>query len=185
MDDKQRLALGIHCRWYKNVMHGLTIEEIPDDEGDYVQVYWVCTSLGEPWVCLPDTTPQHVRVARLNVRVMTGDLDAEIQSFPPFEGTERHFLRAQIARIAAATSISPQGFYTFGSGEEEEDIDMEEAGDMNFNLNPFYQGHTIKDLVDPSLGYWVHHGRHILPQGRTIWWNPRADMLVTFDIHMT
>lgn len=51
--------------------------------------------------------------------------------------------------------------------------------DMNYNLNPFYQGHTIKDLVDPSLGYWVHHGRHILPQGRTIWWNPRAEMMVT------
>ncbi|XP_013170636.1 PREDICTED: radial spoke head protein 6 homolog A [Papilio xuthus] len=146
-------------------------------QGVNKKVYWVCTSLGSPWVCLPDITPQHVRVARLTVRVMTGDLDAEIQSFPPFEGTERHYLRAQISRIAAATSISPQGFFTFGSGEEEEDIDMEEAGDMNFNLNPFYQGHTIKDLVDPSLGYWVHHGRHILPQGRTIWWNPRADMM--------
>ncbi|XP_068619339.1 radial spoke head protein 6 homolog A [Battus philenor] len=145
-------------------------------QGVNKKVYWVCTSLGSEWVCLPDTTPQHINVARLTVRAMIGDLDAEIQTFPPFEGTERHYLRAQIARIAAATSISPQGFYTFGSGEEEEDIDMEEAGDMNFNLNPFYHGHTIKDLVDPSLGYWVHHGRHILPQGRTIWWNPHADM---------
>ncbi|CAH2244835.1 jg23046 [Pararge aegeria aegeria] len=101
----------------------------------------------------------------------------EVLTFPPFEGTERNYLRAQIARIQAATSISPQGFYTFGSGEEEEDIDMEEgAGDLAFNPNPFYQGHTLKDLLDPNLTYWVHHGRYILKQGRTLWWNPNAGM---------
>ncbi|CAG5004318.1 unnamed protein product [Parnassius apollo] len=145
-------------------------------QGVNKKVYWVCNLPGDPWTCLPDATPEQIRVARLSLRAMTGDLDAEVQTFPLFEGTERHYLRAQIARIAAATSISPQGFYTFGSGEEEEDIDLEEAGDMNFNQNPFYQGHTIKDLVDPELAYWVHHGRHILKQGRTIWWNPRPEM---------
>lgn len=47
-------------------------------------------------------------------------------------------------------------------------------GDMAFNPNPFYQGHTLKDLLDPNLSYWVHHGRYILKQGRTIWWNPNV-----------
>ncbi|XP_073950126.1 radial spoke head protein 6 homolog A-like isoform X2 [Choristoneura fumiferana] len=145
-------------------------------QGINKKVFWVCNVPGEPWVCLPDLTPDHVRVARLTVRCMTGDLDAEIQTFPPFDGTERHYLRAQIARIQAATSVAPQGFYTFGSGEEE-DIDMEEGmGDMEFNVNPYYHGHTLKDLLDPNLTYWVHHGRHILKQGRTIWWNPMAGM---------
>ncbi|KAJ8714252.1 hypothetical protein PYW08_007872 [Mythimna loreyi] len=145
-------------------------------QGVNKKVYWVCNRPGDQWICLPDLTPNHIKVARLCVRCMTGDLESEVITFPPFEGTERHFLRAQIARIAAATSISPQGFFTFGSGEEEEDIDMEEGGDMQFNLNPFYQGHTLKDLLDSNLTYWVHHGRHILKQGRTIWWNPNADM---------
>ncbi|CAH0728637.1 unnamed protein product, partial [Brenthis ino] len=146
-------------------------------QGVNKKVYYVCNQLGDPWICLPDVTPDQIRVARLSVRCMTGDLDAEVITFPPFNGTERNFLRAQIARIQASTSISPQGFYTFGSGEEEEDIDLEEgAGDLAFNPNPFYQGHTIKDLLDPNLTYWVHHGRHILKQGRTIWWNPNADM---------
>ncbi|CAH4038157.1 unnamed protein product [Pieris brassicae] len=146
-------------------------------QGVNKKVYWVCNLPGESWICLPDLTPVQVRVARLSVRCMTGDLDAEIQTFPPFEGTERNYLRAQIARIQAATSISPQGFFTFGSGEEEEDIDMEEgAGDLAFNPNPFYQGHTLKDLLDTNLTYWVHHGRHILKQGRTLWWNPNAGM---------
>lgn len=55
----------------------------------------------------------------------------QVLTFPPFEGRERHYLHAQICRIAAATSVSPQGFYTFGSGEEEEDLDMEEgAGEL-------------------------------------------------------
>ncbi|XP_063538919.1 radial spoke head protein 6 homolog A isoform X1 [Cydia strobilella] len=146
-------------------------------QGVNKKVYWVCNVPGEAWTCLPDVTPDQIRVARLTVRCMTGDLETEIQTFPPFEGTERNYLRAQIARIQASTSISPQGFYTFGSGEEEEDIDMEEGmGDMAFNPNPFYRGHTIKDLLDPDMTYWVHHGRHILQQGRTIWWNPNAGM---------
>ncbi|CAG9789520.1 unnamed protein product [Diatraea saccharalis] len=141
------------------------------------KVYWVCSQPGEQWICLPDVTPEQLRVARLTVRCMTGDLDAEVLTFPPFEGTERNYLRAQVARIAAATSVSPQGFFTYGSGEEEEDIDLEEgAGDLAFNPNPFYQGHTLKDLLDPDLTYWVHHGRYILKQGRTLWWNPNADM---------
>ncbi|CAG9565720.1 unnamed protein product [Danaus chrysippus] len=145
-------------------------------QGVNKKVFYVCNQPGEPWICLPDVTPDQIRVARLTVRCMTGDLDAEVLTFPPFEGTERNYLRAQLARIQAATSISPQGFYTYGSGEEE-DIDLEEgAGDMAFNPNPFYQGHTLKDLVDPNLTYWVHHGRYILNQGRTIWWNPNAGM---------
>lgn len=60
---------------------------------------------------------------------------SQVITFPPFEGTERNFLRAQIARIQAATAISPQGFYTYGSGEEEEDIDLEEgAGNHDISM---------------------------------------------------
>lgn len=43
--------------------------------------------------------------------VMTGDLNASIDSNPPFPGKERHFLRAQLARIFAATEICPKGLY--------------------------------------------------------------------------
>ena len=40
---------------------------------------------------------------------MTGNLNATIDSNPPFPGKERHFLRAQIARITHATTIIPKG----------------------------------------------------------------------------
>lgn len=53
---------------------------------------------------------------------MTGDLNAEINSNPQFPGKERHLLRAQLARIFAATAISPKGLF---------EID-EETGLMKF-----------------------------------------------------
>ncbi|XP_041969364.1 radial spoke head protein 6 homolog A [Aricia agestis] len=145
-------------------------------QGVNKKVFYACNSPGDEWVRLPDVTPDQIRVARQTIRCMTGDLDAEVISFPVFSGCERNFLRAQLARVQAATAVSPHGFYTFGSGEEEEDIDMaEDMGDLEFNPNAFYEGHTLRDLADPALTSWVHHGRHILQQGRTIWWNTRAD----------
>lgn len=47
-------------------------------------------------------------------------------SYPPFNGTEANYLRAQIARISAGTQISPAGFYLF-----EEDEDEEEEAERN------------------------------------------------------
>ena len=31
----------------------------------------------------------------------------------------------------------------------------------------------MRELADSSLANWVHHVQHILPQGRTKWWNPK------------
>jgi hypothetical protein len=45
-------------------------------------------------------------------------------TFPPFPGTERNYLRAQIARISAATHVSPIGVFKFEEeGEEEEEAE--------------------------------------------------------------
>jgi radial spoke head protein 4A len=41
--------------------------------------------------------------------VFTGNLNATIDSNPPFPGKERHLLRAQIARITYGTVIIPKG----------------------------------------------------------------------------
>jgi hypothetical protein len=38
-------------------------------------------------------------------------LNASIDSNPAFPGKERHFLRAQIARITHSTVIIPKGLY--------------------------------------------------------------------------
>lgn len=52
-------------------------------------------------------------------------------TYPTFPGNEKHYLRVQIARISAATHVSPIGFYKFPKGggdeeEEEEEVPEEE-----------------------------------------------------------
>ena len=57
-------------------------------------------------------------------KFLTGRLDAPIVAYPPFNGNEANYLRAQIARVSAGTQISPTGFYKFdeeGEGEGEEE----------------------------------------------------------------
>ena len=54
----------------------------------------------------------------------------QVVSYPPFPGSEAHYLRAQIARISATTHISPLGYYMFDEDEEEE----EEGAGKNTNM---------------------------------------------------
>jgi len=56
--------------------------------------------------------------------VITGDLNASIDSNPSFPGKERHFIRAQIARISHGTYIVPKGLYELD--EETEEVKLAE-----------------------------------------------------------
>ncbi|CAH8840240.1 unnamed protein product [Trichobilharzia szidati] len=145
---------------------------IPPEEsgkGTNRKAYYVCNILGEKWIRLPDVTPEQIVTSRMIKYFCTGNLEAEINSYPTFPGTEKNFLRAQIARISGSTIISPINYYQFNEDEEEE---MEEdASRENFVENSEYEPMTIYDLTDPSLSNWVHHTAYILPQGRTVWWN--------------
>ena len=68
-------------------------------KGSNTSVFWVTHDLVDDWIQLPEATPEHILIARLMVRTLTGNLNAQIDSCPPFPGKERHFLRAQLARI--------------------------------------------------------------------------------------
>ncbi|XP_076289403.1 radial spoke head protein 4a [Lasioglossum baleicum] len=150
--------------------------EVPSEDigtGVNSKVYFVCNEPGlNKWIELPPVTPQQILIARQIVRCCTGNLDTTFHTFPPFPGTERNYLRAQIARISAATSISPIGFLTFGGEDEEEELgeEMEEGGKLS--ENPHYDPLPIKELVDSSMANWCHHAQYILKQGRITWWNP-------------
>ena len=85
---------------------------------------WFSTA-GDKWKKLPHVTPAQIAIARQINKLFTGRLDAPMNTFPPFPGTEENYLRAQIARISATTQISPQGYFQPEEGEEEED---EEGG---------------------------------------------------------
>ncbi|XP_076665778.1 radial spoke head protein 4a [Andrena cerasifolii] len=150
--------------------------EIPAERigsGVNVKVYFVCNEPGlDQWIELPPATPQQILIARQIVRYCTGNLGAPVHTFPPFPGTEKNYLRAQIARISAATLISPIGFFTFGGEDEEEELEEEPEEGGALSENPHYDPLPIKDLVDSSMSNWCHHAPYILKQGRTVWWDP-------------
>nr|XP_015842714.1 radial spoke head protein 6 homolog A isoform X2 [Peromyscus maniculatus bairdii] len=146
---------------------------IPKEEsrtGANKYLYFVCNEPGRPWTRLPHVTPAQIVSARKIKKFFTGFLDTPVVSYPPFPGNEANYLRAQIARISAATHISPLGFYQFGEeeGDEEEEGG---AGRDSFEENPDFEGIPVLELVD-SMANWVHHTQHILPQGRCTWVNP-------------
>lgn len=90
-------------------------------------------------------------------------------SFPPFPGTEAHYLRAQIARISAATQLAPQDFYHLrldsdDDGEDEEG--NEEVVQVECEENEEYVAQPLDEM---ELELWVHCRPYILPQGRVTW----------------
>jgi len=145
---------------------------IPTEErgtGSNKYTFFVCNKAGDEWIRLPDVTPAQISGARKIRKMFTGKLDQPICSYPPFPGDESNYLRAQIARISAGTHISPLGYYQFDEDDEGEEED--EEGKTDFVENPEFEGIPVRDLADPSLANWVHHVLHILPQGRTNWYN--------------
>ena len=86
--------------------------------------------------------------------IFTGDLNADIDTNPTFDGKERHLLRATLARIFHATAIVPKGL--FG-------IDEEGTGEVKFAEDfSFPKTDELK-----SLEAWANVHPIILKAGRT------------------
>lgn len=90
---------------------GLDPQAEPRGTGVNELAYWVTDNLLNDWVQLPDAQPKHIIASRKIKHIFTGDLNAKINSNPPFPGKERHLLRAQLARIFHATTIAPNKMY--------------------------------------------------------------------------
>ena len=116
-------------------------------------VFWVTDNLLSDWIQLPDCKPEHIVAARQIKHILSGDLNAAINSNPSFPGKERHYLRAQIARIHAATSINPKGLL---------EID-EETGQLKFAEEFALPG--TEELR--NVENWVNVPQSILKSGRT------------------
>lgn len=182
------------ARWYpdkdhknyveKNVMPDPPRKKLPVDvqlepmgKGLNRYSYWVCSYANAPWTHLPDVTPQQLNSARLIKKYFTGDLDATINSYPAFPGKEINYLRAQIARIASASQISPAGALNKHEDEEEEEEDEEE--EEGAPKKP--REEKTRPLTDPAeeapeleegikslanAENWVHHYQYVYKTGR-------------------
>ena len=95
----------------------------PRGTGANSTVFWVTNNVvtGD-WVQLPDVQPQHIEAACKIKKMLSGNLQAKVDSCPAFPGLEKHLLRAQLARIQHSTEIVPVGLYE--PGEEEGTIKL-------------------------------------------------------------
>ncbi|CAL8103283.1 unnamed protein product [Calicophoron daubneyi] len=127
--------------------------------------YFACTNLGtDEWFRLPPARPEHIYHARYIRRFFTGKPDAPVARSPgalgDFPGLEVHLLRAQIARITAATWISPAGLYEI---DEEAEIEEGEQPETLMEVEEF-EPPQFEELLDQAN--WQHTRPYILPQGR-------------------
>lgn len=156
-------------------------------------VYYAASSLDTTqWAQLPDITPQQVTAARLLRNAFTGDLEAEVPSHPRFPGVEKHYLRAQIARITCTTKVAPKDMFTTEGAlpDEEEDDDgnpiplpsvvpaypavppllpqdppEEDDTEAIQQVAVWYRGYSDDELLQGK--YWVHVAPTLLLTGRT------------------
>lgn len=98
------------------------VERSPDFEakgtGVNRKTYWVTSSTIAPWTKLPHLEPKDIAAARAIKVLFTGDLNREIHTNPNFFGKEDIYLRAQIARISANTSLCASNKFKLPSIED-------------------------------------------------------------------
>eukprot|EP00762_Andalucia_godoyi_P005399 ANDGO_08345.mRNA.1 Flagellar radial spoke protein 4 len=132
--------------------------------------YWVARSAStavKDWIALPDVTPSQIVLARKIKKVFTGDLDHTIQSYPPFPGQEREYLRAQIARIAAGAVIAPKGVFAPKPVPEDEDEDAakNKPAPTGPSIIPSPTDVEAVEALD-DLSSWTHVHPMLLKLGR-------------------
>lgn len=171
--------LGINKNYYvceaklKSYPKGLKENPVtkaePSGVGLNEYIYLVTNSPEAPWVQLPDVVPEQILTARQMRRFLTGDLKAPVLGYPRFPFPEASYLRCQIARISAATVVSPKGFYTMETLEPPEDEEDAEEVEVMIEDAEF-EPPGMEEMLTPES--WCHHRAHILKQGRAKPWAP-------------
>jgi radial spoke head protein 4A len=111
------------------------------------------------WTVLPNVTTAQIVASRQIKRFLTGNLEASVQSFPPFPGgLESNLVRAIIAQITSETVLSLDGLLKPGDDDEVAAIVPNDEIEDGFTK-------SVDDLKD--MGTWVHAELDINTVGRT------------------
>lgn len=137
-DDLKRMKPEVMPTPLVKVLEVFDIPPEPIGKGVNRYSYFVINSLSDEWIELPIVTPKQIVQSRKIKKFLTGDLEADIVSYPSFCGKEKHYLRAMIARITAGTYIAPKGYYRkmtkrerrLFEGEENDEAEEEEQSLM-------------------------------------------------------
>lgn len=90
------------------------MEESTDPKEDFdlnKYTYFVNDNPTNEWTRLPDIQPHHVTQAKNIKHLLSGDMNKRLVTNPEFDGREKEFLRAQIARIVHSTTVCPEGLF--------------------------------------------------------------------------
>ena len=130
----------------------------PKGSGVNTKTYWVTSSTIGEWTKLPHLTPADIKAARSIKVLFTGDLNRVIHTNPNFFGKESIYLRAQIARISASTTLCPKGKFKLPPIDDAPlQRETEEAQDDEGAALP-----APSTLKMNDIGMWVHESAGIL-----------------------
>ena len=107
---------------------------------------------------MSDLKASDILNARNIKHTFSGDLNCDIFTNPFYFQKEKVYLRAQIARITASTTLTPHGLYEFEE-ESTREIKAKEGDEEKPLVIP-----TVNDMADISR--WCHLNPSILNQGR-------------------
>lgn len=123
--------------------------------------YWVIQSVESgQWLRLPNVTMEQVVKVRMFKRLLTGNLEAHVPSYPPFPGKEKNLLRAIIACIVGETSISPDGYFELDDSDPPV-VKSAEAEQLNERFPK-----ASSELKEPDA--WKHHEVELNKIGRVL-----------------
>lgn len=138
-------------------------------EGANTFTYWVSSGGCAPWVRLPAARASHIVASRSIKHILTGSLDAPVLSMPWFPGKERHFLRAQIARISSTCMLATKGWFE----------EAEEGGGKIKEVEAPAEGFPGQEELASDAG-WVHRMAYLNKIGKTTF--PDVDALTTAEL---
>ncbi len=131
-------------------------QEKRGEDGLNKNIYYVTNDLTDEWIELPDVRPSLLRGARKIRYVFTGNLKRQIITNPHFNGTEKDYLRCQIARISFNTNIVPS-------------INHYKVAEPDAPYKPLEKNEEAKPMkINDCLNIknWIHFQPAILKEGR-------------------
>jgi Radial spokehead-like protein len=140
-------------------------------------VYYVTDNVLGAWSKLPDLLPSDILATRDIKVTFTGNLDRKIFTNPFFFGTEKIYLRAQIARIVQSTTLCPVGLYrTVEDNDKEIEDNTPDEGEIQMPSTVYMS----------DANNWVHYNQNILKIGRVAHMEPETpeDAPEDFDIEV-
>lgn len=112
--------------------------------------YYVSHSSFSSWTKLPNLTLKDIEASRAIKVMFSGNLERTIFTNPFFFGKEKHYLRAQIARISFSTSLCPEGLFKLDEENESGREIVENTPEEGEIVLP-----TTQEMSNPDK--WVHH----------------------------